>query len=82
MSIAGEIGGRDNAAAVVMTDGLPAYKHFGAKHTHLAVNHSAREYARTDDNHRDTSVMERLSGMVRNGSGRVPPYGLLTAGGG
>lgn len=35
--------------AVVMTDGLPAYKHFGKKHTHLSVNHSAREYARTDN---------------------------------
>jgi hypothetical protein len=126
-AIAQALEGKLDAAAVVMTDGLPAYKHFGAKHTHLAVNHSAREYARTDDktglrahvntveafngsmrraiigvfhfisvkhlgryaseashrwNHRDTSVMERLSGMVRNGSGRVLPYGLLTAGGG
>ena len=35
--------------AVVMTDGLPAYKHFGKKPTHLSVNHSAREYARIDN---------------------------------
>jgi hypothetical protein len=35
--------------AVVMTNGLRAYKHFGKKHTHQSVNHSAREYARTDN---------------------------------
>ena len=29
-----------------MTDGLPAYKQLGEKHTHLSANHSAREYAR------------------------------------
>ena len=31
-----------------MTDGLPAYRHIGKTQPHLAVNHSAREYARTD----------------------------------
>lgn len=35
--------------AVAMTDGLPAYKHLGAKRTHLSVNHSRHQYARTDD---------------------------------
>lgn len=35
--------------ATVMTDGLPAYKHIGKRQTHLAVNHSEREYARTDE---------------------------------
>ncbi len=34
--------------ATVMTDGLPAYKQFGRDRQHLAVTHSAREYARTD----------------------------------
>lgn len=34
--------------AVAMTDGLPACRHFGAERTHLAVNHSRHEYARTD----------------------------------
>lgn len=38
-----------DADAVAMTDGLPAYKHLGAARTHLSVNHSQREYARTDD---------------------------------
>lgn len=35
--------------ATVMTDGLPAYKHIGKAQTHLSVNHSGREYARTDE---------------------------------
>ena len=35
--------------AVVMTDELPAYKHIGKRQTHLSVNHSDREYARTDE---------------------------------
>jgi hypothetical protein len=34
--------------ATVMTDGLPAYKQFGRDRLHLAVIHSAKEYARTD----------------------------------
>ena len=34
--------------ATTMTDGLPAYKHIGKAQPHLAVNHSAREYERTD----------------------------------
>ena len=43
------LGGKLAPDAVVMTDGLPAYKHLGAERTHLSVNHSDREYARTDD---------------------------------
>ena len=35
--------------ATVMTDGLPAYKHISKRQTHLSVNHSDREYARTDE---------------------------------
>ncbi len=31
-----------------MTDGLPAYKHIGKTQVHLAVNRSARVFARTD----------------------------------
>ena len=33
----------------LMTDGLPAYKHIGKNQPHLSVNHSDREYARTDE---------------------------------
>jgi transposase-like protein len=35
--------------AVVITDGLPAYQHIGETQTHLSVNHSAKQYARTDE---------------------------------
>ena len=38
-----------DASAVVMTDGLPAYKHLGKDRAHLAVNHSQRECVRTDE---------------------------------
>ena len=38
-----------NDTATVMTDGLPAYKYIGKTQPHHAVNHSAREYARTDE---------------------------------
>ncbi|MGF1606248.1 MAG: IS1595 family transposase [Rhodothalassiaceae bacterium] len=38
-----------DASAVVMTDGLPAYKHLGQNRTHLSVNHGQWEYARTDE---------------------------------
>lgn len=34
--------------STVFTDALPAYRHLGAEHQHLAVTHSAREFARTD----------------------------------
>jgi transposase-like protein len=47
-AIAEALEGKLAPDAVVMTDGLPAYKHLGAKHAHLSVNHSDREYARTD----------------------------------
>lgn len=38
-----------DASAVVMTDGLPADKHLGKDRTHLSVNHSQQQYARTDE---------------------------------
>ena len=47
-AIAGALDRKLDPEAVVMTNGLPAYKHLGDKHTHLAVNHSQREYTRTD----------------------------------
>jgi transposase-like protein len=47
-AIASALDGVLSPDAVVMTDGLPAYKHIGKTQTHLAVNHSGREYARTD----------------------------------
>jgi transposase-like protein len=48
-AIAAGLEGKLVPNAVVMTDGLPAYKHLGAERTHLSVNHSDREYARTDE---------------------------------
>lgn len=48
-AIAEALDGKLAPDAVVMTDGLPAYKHLGAERTHLSVNHSDREYARTDE---------------------------------
>lgn len=48
-AIAEALAGKLAADAVVMTDGLPAYKHLGETHRHLSVNHSDREYARTDE---------------------------------
>lgn len=51
-----------------MTDGLPAYKHLGAERTHLSVNHSEREYARTDPEtgHRvHVNRVESLSRFMR-----------------
>lgn len=112
-----------DASAVVMTDGLPAYKHLGADRMHLSINHSQREYARTDAdtgqrvhvnrvesfngflgravvgvfhfvspkhlgryageaafrwNRRMTSCLDRMAFPVRNGAGRLLPYGFLT----
>ena len=46
--IAAAVDGVLDRGATVMTDGLPAYKHIGKTQPHLAVNHSGREYARTD----------------------------------
>ena len=54
--------------AVVMTDGLPAYKHLGAKRTHLSVNHSRHQYARTDEatGHRvHVNRVESFNGFMR-----------------
>ncbi|WP_256379218.1 IS1595 family transposase [Azospirillum sp. TSA2s] len=48
-AIASALDGVLDPEATVMTDGLPAYKHIGKRQTHLAVNHSDREYARTDE---------------------------------
>ncbi len=60
--------GRLDPDAVVMTDGLPAYKHLGKDRTHLSVNHSAKEFARTDDEtgHRvHVDTVESRNGMLR-----------------
>ncbi len=48
-AIAEALDGVVDPAATVMTDGLPAYKHIGKTQPHLSVNHSDREYARTDE---------------------------------
>ena len=48
-AIAAGLEGKLAPNAVVMTDGLPAYKHLGTQRTHLSVNHSDKEYARTDE---------------------------------
>lgn len=47
-AVAEALNGVIDPAATVMTDGLPAYKHIGKAQPHLWVNHSQREYARTD----------------------------------
>lgn len=47
-AIAEALDGVLDRAATVMMDGLPAYKHIGKSQPHLSVNHSDREYARTD----------------------------------
>ena len=49
-----------------MTDGLPDYKHLREKPTHL--NHSAREYARTDNGSGHSvhvNTVESFNGMMR-----------------
>lgn len=48
-AIAEALDGVVDPQATVMTDGLPAYKHIGKTQPHLSVNHSDREYARTDE---------------------------------
>ncbi len=47
-AVAEALDGVLSADARAMTDGLPAYSHLGAERTHLSVNQSQREYARTD----------------------------------
>jgi len=56
-AIASALDGLLDPKATVMTDGLPAYpalgaakspEHIGKRQPHLSVNHSDREYARTD----------------------------------
>jgi hypothetical protein len=47
-AIAAALEGVVHPAATVVTNGLPAYRQFAKRQMHLAVNHSAREYARTD----------------------------------
>jgi transposase-like protein len=49
-AIARALDGLIDPEATVVTDGLPAYKHIGRRQPHLSVNHSDRQYARTDDN--------------------------------
>ena len=59
-----------DASAVVMTDGLPAYKHLGKDRAHLAVNHSQREYVRTDEEtgHRvHVNRVEAFNGFLGRG---------------
>lgn len=47
-AIAAALDGVIDPAATVVTDGLPAYKQFAKRQAHLAVNHSARQYAKTE----------------------------------
>lgn len=47
-AIAEALDGVLDPGASVMTDGLPAYKHIGRIQPHISVNHSARQYARTN----------------------------------
>ena len=68
VAIAEALDGKLAPDAVVMTDGLPAYKHLGAERTHLSVNHSGREYARTDEatGHRvHVNRVESFNGFMR-----------------
>lgn len=48
-AIAEALDGKLSPDAVVMTDGLPANKHIGTTQPRLSINHSDREYARTDE---------------------------------
>ena len=67
-AIASALEGVLDGTAAVMTDGLPAYKHIGETEVHLAVNHSAREYARTDEatGHRvHVNRVESFDGFMR-----------------
>ncbi len=60
-AVAEALDGVLSADARAMTDGLPADRHLGAEHTHLSVNQSQREYARTDSaGHR----VESFSGFL------------------
>lgn len=67
-AIASAIDGVVDPDATVMTDGLPAYKHIGKAQPHLSVNHSDREYARTDaeTGHRvHVNRVESFNGFMR-----------------
>ena len=67
-AVATALDGVIDDTAAVMTDGLPAYKHIGKTQAHLAVNHPAREYARTDDatGHRvHVNRVESFHGFMR-----------------
>jgi len=67
-AIASALNGVLDPEATVMTDSLPAYKHLGAERAHLSVNHSDREYARTDDvtGHRvHVNRVESFNGFMR-----------------
>lgn len=50
---------------MVMTDSLPEYKHIGTTRPRLAVNHSAREYARTDMATGQRIHANRVTSLVR-----------------
>ncbi len=122
-AIATALNGLIDPEATVVTDGFPAYKHIGKTQPHLPVNHSDRQYARTDDetglrvhvnrvesfngfpgravvgvfhfvsskhlgryageaafrwNRKADACLERMVRLIRNGDGRVLPYGFLT----
>ena len=67
-AIADALDGVLDPVATVMTDGLPAYKHIGKTQPHLAVNHSGREYARTDAATRQrvhVNRVESFNGFMR-----------------
>ena len=66
-AIASALDGVLSPDAVVMTDGLPAYKHIGKKQDHQTVKHSAGEYARTDEKGRRVHVnrVESFNGFMR-----------------
>lgn len=67
-AIASALNGVLDPQATVMTDGLPAYKHIGKNQPHLSVNHSDREYVRTDPStgHRvHVNRVESFNGFMR-----------------
>lgn len=123
-AIATALDGAVDPAATVVTDGLPAYRQFANRQTHLSVNHSARQFARTDEisglrvhvnrvesfnsflgravtgvfhfvsskhlgryaleaayrwDRKPEGCLARMTGLVRNGEGRLLPYSVLTA---
>jgi len=67
-AIAAALGGVVEANATVMTDGLPACRRIGKGQPHLAVNHSTREYARTErvtGQHVHVNRVESFNGFMR-----------------